>query len=54
MGVWQTDIYFSAWKYKKPYREVFVNCLPICIAKRNANNYCTVCVTFRISESVLV
>ena len=54
VGVWQTDIYFYAWKYKKKSWEVFVDCLPICITKWNANNYCTVCVTFRISEYVLV
>lgn len=53
-GVWQTDIYFYAWKYKKPSWEVFVNCLQICITNWNANNNCTVCVTSRISESVLV
>lgn len=53
-GVWQTDIYFYAWKYKKPSWKVFVNCLQICITNWNANNNCTVCVTSRISESVLV
>lgn len=44
----------SAWKYKKPSWEVFVNCLQICITNWNANNNCTVCVTSRISKSVLV